>query len=222
MNPFVWAVKSIKRRGLLSTVQVGFSSIIDLAFDLKNGTDTLRRKNLQDLSLDSKNKIHGVNYQASKAAPLSRLMKAFEIPKEGTFVDFGSGKGRVLLLAAQCGFRRVIGVEFSTELCEIARKNLAGVSRRLRRSIDCEIHAIDAANFEIQHDQTVLYLYNPFNGVVLNQVMANLRDSLARFPRKVWLIYNTPVHRDVVEKSGLFENVVEFQSQGNQFCVFRN
>ena len=222
MNPFHWAVKSIKRRGLLGTVQIGFGSIIDLGFDLRHGTDTSRGKNLQNLSLDSENKIHGVSHQASKAAPLSRLISAFKIPKDGTFVDFGSGKGRVLLLAAQCGFRRIIGVEFSSELCEIARKNLAGASQRLGRPIDCEIKAIDAAKFEIQQDQTVLYLYNPFNGVVLDQVMANLRDSLAKFPRKIWLIYNTPVHRDVVENSRLFENVVEFQSQGNQFCVFRN
>lgn len=221
-NPFTWAARSIKRRGLLRTIRVGCSAIADLGFDLRHGTDTARWTNLQDLSFESENKVHGVHYQASKAAPLSRLLNTFEIPREGTFVDFGSGKGRVLLLAAQCGFRHVIGVEFSTELCDIARHNLAALKQRLGRPVNVEIAEIDAAKFEILHDQTVFYLYNPFNDVVLKQVLANLRDSLSCSARKVWLIYNTPIHREVVEKAGIFVHTVEFEAQGNQFCVFRN
>ena len=222
MNPFTWAVRSVKRRGLLPTVQVGVSAIVDLTFDLRYGTDTARGRSLEDLALESENKVHAVHYQASKAGPLFQLLNSFKIPKHGTFVDFGSGKGRVLLVAAEYGFRRVIGVEFSSELCAIARKNLSGLQQRLMRPVDIEIVEIDAAKFVIQRDQTVFYLYNPFAAVVLEQVMANLRDSLAAFPRQVWLIYNTPVHRHAVETAAIFTKTSEFETQGNQFCVFQN
>jgi SAM-dependent methyltransferase len=222
MNPLAWAVRSVNERGLLRTAQVSFSVIADLGFDMRHGTETLRRTFLQDLALESENKIHGVHYQASKAAPLLRLLREFEVSKEGTFVDFGSGKGRALMLAAEYGFNRVLGVEFATELCDIARHNLAAFQQRLGRPVDIEIAEIDAANFIISRDQTVFYLYNPFDAVVLEQVLANLRDSLARNPRKVALIYNTPLHRDVVECSGIFASPVEYQVRDNQFCVFRN
>ncbi len=222
MNPFLWAANSVKHRGLMHTLRVGYSALADLCFDFRHGTDTMRWKNLQDLTVDSENKVHGVRYQASKAAPLVQLLNTFEIPKDGTFVDFGSGKGRVLLLAVQCGFRHVIGVEFSSQLCDVARSNVAALKQRLGRPINVEIVEIDAAKFEILEDQTVFYLYNPFNEVVLSQVMANLRDSLSRSARKVCLIYNTPIHRAVVEKSGIFSRTVEFEAQGNRFCMFQN
>lgn len=222
MNPLTWAANSIKQRGLVRTAKVGLSVIADLGFDLRHGTDTARWKKLQDLALESENKVHGVCYQASKVAPLFQLLKAFDIPRQGTFVDFGSGKGRVLLLAAKSGFRRVIGVEFSSELCAIARQNLVRSKRRPARPVDIIVVESDAAKFVIQQDQTIFYLYNPFNDVVMMQVLRNLRESLEKFPRKVWFIYNTPVYREVVEKSGIFPQMREFESQGNQFCVFQN
>lgn len=205
----------------MRTAQVGFSVIADLNFDRRYGTDTARWTPLEDLAFESENKIHGVRYQASKAAPLSRLLRKFEISKDGTFVDFGSGKGRALLLAVECGFRRVIGVEFSHELCDVARRNLAAFQEHWGRPMDATIAEVDATKFVIEPDQTVFYLFNPFNAVVLEQVLANLRDSLARAPRQVWLIYNTPLHREVVERTGLFAAPVEFTTRGNQFCVYR-
>ena len=45
-----------------------------------------------------------------------------------TFIDLGSGKGRAVLLASLYPFRRLIGVEFSPELTEVARLNVQAVS----------------------------------------------------------------------------------------------
>src|SRR5947207_335541 len=42
-----------------------------------------------------------------------------------TFVDFGSGKGRMLLLAAEHPFAAVQGVEYNEHLHECAKNNLA-------------------------------------------------------------------------------------------------
>jgi hypothetical protein len=41
-----------------------------------------------------------------------------------TFIDMGSGKGRMLLLAAEPPFRRIIGVEFASDLDALARSNV--------------------------------------------------------------------------------------------------
>jgi tRNA1(Val) A37 N6-methylase TrmN6 len=45
-------------------------------------------------------------------------------PGRYDFVDFGSGKGRVLLIASQFPFCQVIGVEFDRRLHAIAQENI--------------------------------------------------------------------------------------------------
>src|SRR5690349_2113077 len=44
--------------------------------------------------------------------------------KDFTFVDVGSGKGRVLLIAARFAFRKVVGLEQSSALNAIAADNI--------------------------------------------------------------------------------------------------
>ena len=63
-----------------------------------------------------------------------RLAWAFDV-----FKRQGSGKGRVLLIAAQTGSQRIIGVEFSGELCEIARKNVKTFLRQTQINPQIEV-----------------------------------------------------------------------------------
>ncbi len=41
-----------------------------------------------------------------------------------SFLDFGSGKGRMVIAAATLPFRRVLGVEISDRLLQEARRNV--------------------------------------------------------------------------------------------------
>src|SRR5690349_10766861 len=57
---------------------------------------------------------HGYLYEPIQLAVFRRIMAALAIdPHNYTFVDYGSGKGRALVLAAEYGFRRVVGVEYA-------------------------------------------------------------------------------------------------------------
>ena len=109
------------------------------------------------------------------------------------FVDYGSGKGRVLLMAAEYPFRRIVGVEISAELHAVARANLVRCADRLRCQ-DIELWTGNAVEFPVPADASVVYLYNPFHGRVLSSVLAALRASLDAHPRRLRLIYNNPVH----------------------------
>jgi len=42
-----------------------------------------------------------------------------------SFVDYGSGKGRVLLVASDYAFKKIVGVEFSKVLNDVAVANIA-------------------------------------------------------------------------------------------------
>ena len=102
-----------------------------LDFDRRHGVDTAGIVRLGALRIESPNRDLGVRYQPSDPDDFRSLVEALPIdPKDYVLVDLGSGKGRVLLLASEFPFRRVVGVEFSQELNEIAERNVALTRQR--------------------------------------------------------------------------------------------
>jgi SAM-dependent methyltransferase len=116
-------------------------------------------------------------------------------PRDFVFVDFGSGKGKVLMLAAQYPFRSVVGVELWEDLHRIALDNLESFRKRPHRATEVASFRMDAADFSFPDAPLVLYFFNPFPEAVLARVLSNLRDSLARAPRRIFLLFYAPVRR---------------------------
>jgi hypothetical protein len=104
------------------------------------------------------------------------------------FVDFGSGKGRVLLEAAAFPFKSVEGVEFSVELHAIADNNIRQYRRGKVRCPAIRSVLSDAAEFQLPAIPLVLYFFNPFSDPVLTIVVDNIRRSIAIDPRPVLII----------------------------------
>jgi SAM-dependent methyltransferase len=102
-----------------------------------------------------------------------------------SFVDFGSGKGRVLLAAADLPFKKVIGVEFSEYLCGMARANIEKYRASSQRCHDVEVRCEDARDFSIPADAAVFYLYEPFTQDIADRVFGNIEASLRDHPRPV-------------------------------------
>ncbi len=67
-----------------------------------------------------------------------------------TFIDLGSGKGRILFLAAEYPYRRIQGVEFARELHSEAQENFRTFSTGAGSSGAGKIESVcvDAGNFE--------------------------------------------------------------------------
>jgi predicted RNA methylase len=123
---------------------------------------------LHELAIDSENHTLGFPYVPSPGRLIDALL--FNIEEDLSrfnFIDFGSGKGRVLLVASHYPFRQVVGVEFSPELHEIAKENIRRYQNPARR---CQaVHSIcaDAATFALPEHACVLYFNNPFAGPIL-------------------------------------------------------
>jgi len=157
-------------------------------FDRRHGTDTSTFAELNTLGIASANKLHGQRYQPSPVASLRRLLRRLGIDYSAfSFIDFGSGKGRTLLVAGELPFRQVIGVEFGAELHVQAERNIA-LYGRLRAQSVTSMH-LDATSFVLPPTDLVLYFFNPFSQAVFDQVAANLNASLRAQPRHVILIY---------------------------------
>ena len=139
----------------------------------------------RDLGIENRD---AVGYSALEYEYLLWALPAIPFaPDHVVFVDYGAGKGRALAAAAIQPFRKVIGVEISGELVEIARDNLARLKRR--RAGQVEIHHADAAAFAVPDDANVFFFFNPFGGATLERVVERIRQSWMSHPRELFFVY---------------------------------
>lgn len=158
------------------------------SFDRMHGTDTNTFAELRELDIASANKRYGERYQPSPVYSLRQVLKHLGIKhSDFSFVDFGSGKGRTLLVASDFPFKQILGVEFSEALHRTAEQNTARYRARFPGRIK-PVYA-DATQFALPPGDLVLYLFNPFTKPVLDKVLANVMASIAEQPRRVILVY---------------------------------
>jgi predicted RNA methylase len=105
----------------------------------------------------------------------------------------------MLLMAAELGFRNIVGVEFSPHLARIARNNLASMG------VDAGVVTGDAAEFAFPDDPMIVFMYNPFGALVMGKVMA----KLAVHQHPVFVVYVNPKHESTFPAS--FIRIARFQ-----------
>ena len=221
MNRYNRIINSIRHRGLKRSIDIILSAIGDCIFDIKHGTKTMRCVNLNVLDINSKNRQRGERYEPTRARPFRKLMGVLDFPSDSVFVDFGSGKGRVLLMASDYGFKRIVGVDFSPKLCQIARRNISIYQGKAGDGANIKVIESDVVDYEVKGDENIFFLFNPFDSMVMDKVLKNIRTSLEKRNRKIWLIYNDPACHDVVEKQGdIFLKEGEYMFGGFGFFVY--
>jgi SAM-dependent methyltransferase len=145
---------------------------------------------LRELTIDSDNRALGFPYVPSPGLLVDTLLaNVGEDLGRFSFVDFGSGKGRVLLVASHYPFREVVGVEFSPELHEIAEDNIRRYRSPARRCREVRSVCADAAAFALPGRDCVLYFNNPFAEPVFARVLANVQTAHARSRGKLYVLY---------------------------------
>jgi SAM-dependent methyltransferase len=218
-NPFTWAFGNLRNKGLSGTFNTVVRAVVDLGFDLRYGTETERWVEINTLGFESEHKNDGLPYGPTQIVPLRTVLRKLNLPKDGVFIDLGAGKGRVLLIAAQTGFQRIIGVEFSPELCAIARSNIKAFLRKTRITAQLEVVESDVAAFPIAREYNVFFMFHPFERIVLARLIDNLHSSQTQFPRKIWLICNNPIAEDdeLIGDSSIFHAPLEFMPSGSSF-----
>jgi hypothetical protein len=174
--------------------------VVDAEFDSTLGVETggITMLNRLDVSGDAEDSVPHI---ASDPEEFCNAMDGLGIDfKRFTFVDLGAGKGRAMLMAAQYGFKRLIGVEFARELVDVARRNMqvAGPSVSARARI---VHH-DAAAYELPNDPLVLFMYNPFGGKTMSAVADRTRASFDRHPRPLHVVYLVPKELDTWTAAG--------------------
>lgn len=180
---------------------------LDKRFDRLHGTDTADRIELDTLETVGGNKSEGVYYEPTPTALFRHIMNRVGADinvRDFVFLDYGSGKGRTLLLASDYPFKGIAGIEFSRELHAIAQANIEKYQGRRQCCRTIEAVLADAAAFDPPHENLLIYFYNPFSPTIMQAALARLRAVLAHSRAQAVLVYYNPLSADVVEASGIF------------------
>lgn len=188
----------------------------DVEFDWEYRVDTT------GATVSWRNRLMGLfhsPYQPTEPALFREMMASLDVDFcEFTFIDIGSGKGRVLLMAADYPFRRIIGVELFPELDRIAKENIARYKSDSQRCFAIESLCKDAREFEFPSGSLLIYLFNPLPEAGLREFLQRLGQSLTSSPRRAIVLYHNPQLESVIERASGLEKV----GGTHQYSVFKN
>lgn len=151
------------------------------AFDARHGTET----RWFDLG----------NYEPSPPSVVGEALAG--LPIEGrTFVDLGSGKGRVVLLASRWPFARVVGVERRRRLHAIAERNRGLYEASAGRGAPIVFSRGDVTDHPLPDGPLLLWMFNPFGPEVIDAVCRRVAAQ------DVWWVYAWPKYTIVLQAHG--------------------
>lgn len=178
-------------------------------FDRRFGVDTGGVIPQADLDVDDPNWVHGSAYVATSPIDFAEVLAPFGFdPAKTRFVDLGCGKGRVLMMTAALPFAQVLGVEYSPALSAIARRNLERY-RGPHRAEAVEVVTADASEFAYPDGDLVVFMYHPFDEVVMQRVIDALRRRQLTSPHRLLVLYFKPVHAALWQATDFVETRFE-------------
>ena len=171
-------------------------------YDKKFGIETDDSTSFKNIPESFQKGIYkdGVIFQSSKFRHLKRMADCLKLDNNDVFIDFGSGKGRVLFFVAQYKLKKVIGVDINKNLVLIAIQNQS----RLKLPTPVEIIHGDATQTDVR-EGTVFFFYNPFGIRTFVKVLNNIKDSLKINPRRIRIVYFNSVYYNLLDSEDWLE-----------------
>ena len=218
-------VVAIKNVGMLNTSKLYISAIIDRLFYYDSEYDINESVDPRDTIPNHPSVRHATIYFPTRVRPFMKMLKTLNLNKSNTvFVDFGCGKGRALLLAAEFGIKKVKGIEFCDKLSSIALNNMQRYSDKYSTSsVEFEVINNDMSLYNLDELDNLFYLYNPCDEYILDKVIHNIIDSYSEAPRWGVIVYQN----NTINHPTIFDNYKELsflfckEFIGNKFFIYK-
>ncbi len=163
--------------------------------------------------------IQAHDYLPSRPSTARRALASAPVSvySDYTFIDLGSGKGRVLFLAAETPYKKIVGVEFASELHSRAVENIRTYRCAGQKCDDIQSLRMNAADYHFPEGNLVVFLFNPFGPDLIKRIIDNLLSSFKASPRHIILILFFP------ENAGVVDRVPEFipHRKERRFCIYQ-
>ncbi len=115
-----------------------------------------------------------VSYQPTPARHIFDLIRRTALTERDSLIDLGSGLGQVTLMVSICTSASCTGIELEPSYVDCARKSARSLNLNNVKFIQSEVRTADLS------DGTIFYLYTPFSGTILRDVLNSLRNEAVR------------------------------------------
>lgn len=223
------AARSLRKRGVAGTLRLAAAAAtrrvwnqvvwwyldnpchryFDGRFDQRFMVDTAGVLRIPTLHSNPEMNVHSPfkGYSPTPRSMFDGMLRRIRVDYSNfVFIDFGCGKGKVLLLARGMPFKRIIGVELSSELIRVAENNLKNYRGECRCN-SVQLACMDVREFTLPDEPAVCYFYDPFEPEVLRTTLKSIEASFAASPRDIYVVYAYPVYRAVLDEAGFLAPV---------------
>ncbi|MBL0357060.1 MAG: class I SAM-dependent methyltransferase [Chitinophagaceae bacterium] len=177
--------------------RVAFAIIAqEIAGEKKYRIDTTGADELVKLKKTGIDVSHATMYMPVSYTLLEKTLGEIRPDSKNHFLDIGCGKGRAMCLAAHCHFNKISGVDFSAVFCIKAIRNLS-LTKQQFPDINFSVTEQDAATYCIPEDVDCIFMFNPFDEIIMKKVVDNIMRSLKANPRTLNIIYANPLYKNL-------------------------
>lgn len=213
-NRILILYNSIKKRGFIPTIKLIIS---ELMYDKNKKLDTSKLSELHSLNISGENLKYANAYMPTNKFVLDKIFNFLELNidiSQSIILDYGSGKGRVLIHASKFNFKRIIGVEFAKELYDIAKQNIAKLNL-----LNIEVYNEDALIYDIPDGTNIFYLFNPFTEELMDKVLLKIEQHKRNYKKKVLIVYVNPICKGLLLNNSRMEYKIVY-SYEQEVIVF--
>lgn len=206
----LWLLKQLDPRTWAAAYKRTLIFLHSAIFDRKANSlffiTTRGHVNPQSLTIPSRMRASAHVYKPTPKLVFDWAMSALpEDVRKWSFVDFGAGRGRALLLASHYPFESITGAEIARELHDDCEMNIAQYPRSLMKCRNVECQRMNATGLPIPDQPTVFYFFNPFDDTVLEQIIDRIVKSHVRQKRDLVLICVDMPKNKIIASAGIFQ-----------------
>jgi SAM-dependent methyltransferase len=200
-------------------------SRLNVVFDRERGIETAAEVMLEAVGISGADAARGnVIYRPITEALFRESIAALDIDVATfTFLDIGSGKGKVLFMAADLPFNRIVGIEYAAGLHEVAVRNIAAYRSKTRKCRAIEAVHADALAYPLPEGPLLLFIFNALAPEPMRELLKQVdREAAAKPDRPLFLIYTNL--RTVAELGDVFSGLQNLQviRRMRKFVVLAN
>ena len=193
-------------------------------FDWYYKTDTyreslLREEGVSDAQAEKGNSVYRPFWKTEFVKCIESLDRNLT---EYSFIDAGSGKGKMLLIASRFPFAEIVGIEYAKGLHQIAVDNIKKFKARAGEHLNIRSINSDAIAWNMPNKPAVYFVYNSFDPDTTKTFFAKLESHVAQTNAPTFLIYGNL--RDVSERQDAFTFLrsMTVRSRTKRYIIFSN
>ncbi len=161
------------------------------AYDARHHVETTREEKLGEMGVAADAVKRGNSlYRVTWGWLIEKAFARLDIDAARyTFIDYGSGKGKAMLMASDRPFKQILGLEYAKGLHDIAEKNC-----RTYRSPSQKCHVLkpihtDVLDFNPPPGPLVCFMCNPFDEATLRALFKKWRARHDAGEKDIRILY---------------------------------